>query len=351
VAALDRLIQAIHELRNEGSTGDPLFLARALEILVKHLGASQATLVMASGTVLETRWWYPEALDEEPPEAIPSFCEWLLDHPDRMLVVRDVKIGPNSREFAELKGFPHKATLGCALRQGETVRALLFVHFERVRSFPRMEFALLEAVAGAMGRVLEIEDLKQSMNRLEDALAITKAVMEDNSTRDPETDLPNLRYLEIWQKTMLASGHRPESLVVAECLLPIRNRKDVARIHKAVEGVRAGDLVLRVASGRFLIIFPHTPHSIAHILLLRFRTQLGSAPMGATLWVPGPGGVGLESCQPRLEAALKESRTMTQPALVWHLPDGLPEEPPLPKRIPPRPSTPQRWEPPLLKTE
>ena len=178
---------------------------------------------------------------------------------------------------------------------GDGVKALLFVFFDRTRAFPRAEFALLEAVAGLIGQVIEIEDLKQSLTRLEDALAITRAVMEDSSVRDPETDLPNLRYLEIWQKAMLGSEHRPESLVVAECRVTIRNRKDVARILKAAEGVRAGDLVVRVAPGRFLIIFQHTPRSIAHIQLLRLRTQLDSAPMGATLGIPGPErrGVGI----------------------------------------------------------
>ncbi len=349
VAALDRLAQALHELLRAGEASDPFFLAKALEILVKHLGASQATLVMTSGATVETRWWHPELPDEEPPVPTPSFCEWLLEHPERMLVVHDIRTGSHARNLAELQGFPYQALLGCTLRQGEAVRALLFVYFEGARTFPKAECALLEAVAGAMGRVLELEDLKQSLHRLEDALAITKAVMEDNSTKDPETDLPNLRYLEIWQKTMLAAGHRPGNLVVAQCLMLIKNRKDVARLRKAVEGVRAGDLVLRVAPGRFLIILPHTPHSMAHILLLRIRTQLGSAPMGATLWLPGPEGLGLDSCQPRLDEALAESRAMAQPALVWRLPEGAQEEPPQRKRTPPRPSVPQRWEPPLLQ--
>jgi GGDEF domain-containing protein len=200
-----------------------------------------------------------------------------------------------------------------------------------------------------MGRVVEIEDLKQSLNRLEDALAITRAVMEDSSTRDAQTDLPNLRYLEIWEKALLGSDQRPKDMVVAECHVTIRNKKDVARVLKAAEGVRAGDLVVRVAPGRFQIIFQHTPRSVAHILLLRFRMQLEGAPMGATLWIPGPEGLGLDSCQPCLDAALAESRAMEQPALVWHLPEGFQEEPLPRKRSAPKPTTPQRWEPPTLR--
>jgi GGDEF domain-containing protein len=273
-----------------------------------------------------------------------------LANPERTLVVRDMETGPHSADLVEPKALPHRAVLGCALRQKDGVKALLFVFFGRTRAFPRAEFALLEAVAGLIGQVIEIEDLKQSLTRLEDALAITRAVMEDSSVRDPETDLPNLRYLEIWQKAMLGSEHRPERLVVAECRVAVRNRKDVARILKAAEGVRAGDLVVRVAPERFLIIFQHTPRSVAHILLLRLRMQLDGAPMGVTLWIPGPEGQGLASCQPRLDAALAESQAMAQPALVWRLPEGVADEPLPPKRsMAPAHSTPQRWEPPVLQ--
>jgi hypothetical protein len=363
-ASLDRLAEAIHALNRSGGAGDPFILAKSLELLVNHLGASQATLVMVSGGLAETRWWHPELEAEEPPAAIASFCEWLVEHPERTLVVRDMAIGPHARDLDDPAAIPHKAALGCVLRQGEGSKALLFVFFNQTRTFPRAEFALLEAVAGFMSRVVEIEDLKQSLNRLEDALAITRAVMEDSSTRDAETDLPNLRYLEIWQKAMLGSGLRPESMVVAECHVKIQNKKDVARLLKAAEGVRAGDLVVRVAPGRFQIIFQHTPHSVAHILLLRFRTQLEGAPMGATLWIPGAEAEGLESCQPRLDAALAESRALASPALVWNLPEGFREtplprnrsapkstapQPSAPQPSAPQPSAPQRWEPPTLR--
>ena len=349
--ALDQLAQALHDLLQAGASGDPFFLSKGLELLVSHLGATLATLVMVSGEEVETRWWHPELEDEQPPAAIPSFCQWLLEHPERTLVIRDMATGPHVPYLANPQDLPHKAAMGCALRQGAGVKALLFVFFDRARSFPRAEFTFLEAVAGFIGRVIEIEDLKQSLSRLEDALAITKAVMEDSSTRDPETDLPNRRYLAIWQKTMLGSEHRPANLVVAECEATVRNRKDVARIHKAAEGVRAGDLVVRMASGRLLIIFQHTPRSVAHILLLRLRTQLGSPPMGATLWIPGSEGQGLESCQPQLDAALAESRAMDQPALVWHLPEGFQEEPPVQRKaVPSAQDEPRPWQPLTLQT-
>ena len=349
-AALDHLAGAINALLQAGGTGDPFFLAKSLELLVNYLGAAQATLVMVSGASAEIRWWHPEVANEQAPLPIPSFCSWLIEHPERTLVVRDMATGPHVEHLVDPGLVVHKAALGCALRQGEGVKSLLVAFFDRPRAFSRGDFALLEAVAGFMGRVLEIEELKQSLTRLEDALAITQAVMEDSSTRDPETDLPNLRYLEIWQKAMMASEHRPESLVVAECQVAMKGRKDAARIRKAAKGIRAGDLMVRVAPGRFQIIFQHTPRSIAHILLLRLRMQMEGAPMGATLWVPGLEGLGLDSCQPRLDDALKESRAMAQPALVWHLPEGFVDEPPPMKRIPPiQVAAPRRWEPPTLR--
>ena len=351
VGALDRLAEAIHALLQAGGSGDPFFLSKGLELLVTYLGASQATLVMMSGGAVETRWWYPEGPNEQPPAPVPSFCEWLMKHPERILVVRDIESSPHARNLADPRALFHKAALGCALRQRENIRALLFVFFGRPRVFPRAELALLEVVAGYLSRILEIEDLKQSLNRLEDSLAISKAVMEDSSTLDSETDLPNLRYLEIWRKTILASEHRPESLVVAECQVVIRNRRDVARIRKAAESLRAGDLVVRLARDRFLIILQHTSHSLAHIPLLRLRTQLNCPPMGATLWVPGPKGQGLESCQPRLDAALVESRATALPTLVWRFPEGFKEEPAPPKKVSkPAPGEPQRWQPITLET-
>jgi hypothetical protein len=347
---LERLSSAIHTLIQAGGVGDPFFLSHSLELLVKHLGASQTTLVMVSQGMVDTRWWWPEGTDDAAPAPVGPLCDWLLEHPDRLLVVKDFRTDPHTRKKAELTSLPHQAALGCALRQGDGVRALLFAFFDQPQVFPRTAFTLLEAVAGFISRMLEIEDLKQSLNRLEDALAITQAVMEDSSTRDPDTDLPNLRYLEIWEKAMLASDHRPESLVVAECHVAMKSRKDAAKVRQAAEGIRAGDLVVRLAPGRFMIIFQHTPRSIAHVLLLRMRSQLDGAPMGATLWVPGTEGLGLESCRASLDAALAASRAMANPGLVWVLPPGLGEDSSTPRRpAAPVVAPPQVWQPPTLR--
>lgn len=349
-SSLDALAEALRALLKAGSSGDPFFLAHSLELLVRHLGAAQASLVMASGDTLETRWWHPECEGEDPPGPVASLCTWLQAHPERTLVARDFQTGAPFRDDPTLQALPYRAALGCALHQSGTVRGLVFVYFREPREFPRGELVLLDAVAGFIGRVLEVEELKVTLNRLENALAITQAVMEDSSTRDPETDLPNLRYLDIWEKALLGSGQRPKSLVLATCQMPVRNKRDVANLRMAAEGVRAGDLVVRMAPDRFLVVFQHTPRSLAHILLLRLRTQLGGIPMGATLWIPGNENLGIESCQGRLTAALKESRAMDSCSLVWNLPAGYQEEAQPKRRGAPPIVGPQPWQPMTLRS-
>jgi len=347
---LEGLADALRDLLQAGSTGDPFFLLHSMELLVRNLGASQATLVIVTDPEVETRWWYPELPDEEPPAPVTPLCTWLLEHPDRTLVAKDLREGAPYKDRPEFKALPYGAALGNALVQGGTVKALLFVFFVEARDFTRTDFVLLDAVAGFMGRVLEIEDLKVSLNRMEDALAITRAVMEDSSIRDGQTDLPNRRYLDIWKKALVSSGNRPESLVLAEFQMEVHSRADVARLHKAAEGVRAGDLVVRLSSDRFLVVFQHTPRALAHILLLRVRTQLGSVPMGATLWLPGTEGEDLEPANGRLQTAFNASRQQPDHALVWHLPESIKEgQRPGTANLKAGQLQPQPWQPALLE--
>ena len=348
--SLKHLVAAVHGLFHAGEGSEPNLLGHGMELLARHLGATQTCLVMTDGPTLDTRWWYPEEADQIPPVPVVPFCLWLLEHPERVLAVENTATNPHVCGRLPA-GFPHGAVLGCALRHGQGVRALLFASFDAPRTLLRTDTALIEAVALLLGRFMEVQDLKQSVLRLEDALAITQAVMEDSSIRDAETDLPNLRYLEVWEKALLSSDHRPASLVVAEFQVPLSRDREPARIRSASAGVRAGDLLLRVGSDRFMVVFRHTPHSIAHVLLLRLRSQLGGGAMGATLWIPGPTGLGLASCRERLDAALKESMGMDTPGLVWSLPEfeiptarfSLRRRP-----GPTAPSPPHPWIPPIL---
>lgn len=313
---LGHLASAIRGLLRAGESTDPWLLGQGLRLLHQHLGADRTSLVMVESGGLDTRWWHPERLGEAAPAPPEEPCQWLLAHPERILAQPDARGGRR-------RGGPG-ALLGCVLRQGDGVRAILLASFQAPRPLRRTEVAILESVALFLGQALEVEDLKRSVQGLEDALAITQAVVEDSSIRDAETDLPNRRYLEVWEHALLASGHAPPSLVVAEFQMAVTSRKDAAWIRKAMVGIRAGDLVVRLGPDRFRVVFRHTSQPLAHILLLRLRTRLGGVPMGATVWEPGPGG-GLESCSPRLERALARSRSGSPPGLVWLLPEAVPQ--------------------------
>ncbi len=313
-----------------------------------HLGGSLATLVSVAGPALDTRWWHPETAGGEAPEPVRPLCQWLSVHPDRMLVIENMGSGPHLKDDEGLRLLAHRAALACALRHGTGPRALLFVFFDRPRAFTRMDYALLEAVAGFLGRMLEAEDLKQSVHRLEDALAITQAVMQDSSIRDPETDLPNLHYLEIWERALLGLEHRPASLVVAECRFHPRDAQAMARLRQAAGSIRGNDLVIRAGVDRFMVILRQTPTNRADLQLHRFLSHLGGAPMGATLWVPGPLGLGIASCNERLQQALDESLRMALPTLVWRLPQAE-SGPPVPSAGTGAPGVPRPWQPPILR--
>ena len=344
-ASLDRLADAIHTLHQASAAGDPFLVARGLEVLTEHLGGSLATLVTVGGTTMDTRWWHPESPEALAPEPIRPLCEWMASHGERVLVIQDMDTGPHLNGAEELRLLPHRAALASTLHRGGGVQTLLFVFFDQPRAFSRMDFALLETVGGFLGRMLESEDLKQSVARLEDALAITQAVMQDSAIRDPDTDLPNRHYLEVWEKALLGLEDRPTSLVVAECRFRLADKATRTRLRQAAESVRASDLVVRIGQDRFQVILRQTPRHRADLQLHRFLSHLGGAPMGATLWIPGPQGLPLASCGTLLQEAVEESLRMVIPNLVWRLPAPAAEAPAPPEP----PGKPTPWQPPVIR--
>jgi hypothetical protein len=318
---MDCLVEALHTLLMVTPREDPFFLAHGLELLVKNMAGDLAYLVMVEGDALETQWWFPENKGGEAPPYIPSFCRWLLENPFRTLVLRDIATDEHWKDDPELIGLDLGAAAGAVLWEGGHVKGLVFVHYAKAHAFTRAELALLDAVAGFLGRILEVEDLKSSLSRLENALAITKAVVEDSSLQDPATKLPNLRYLDIWLKANLNVAATREEMTVAEWLLPIRSPEELIRIRETAEWIRGGDLLVSEGKGRFMLILQRTRKGLGHIFLLRLRHKLGELPMGATVWVPGADDTHLESVRVRLESAVEESRRMLQPSLVWRMPE------------------------------
>jgi hypothetical protein len=314
--ALEELVEAIQTLLQVTSKEDPLFLVHGLELLVAHLHCARAILVTVAGSVLETQWWSPDG--RTVPERVPSLCRWLLENPHRTLVLRDVPQDLNWRDDPDLRRQGIQAAAGAALWENGTVRGLVLLHFEAPRPFSRAELALLTAVAGYLSRILEIETLKSTLRDLENSLAITRAVVEDSSIQDPATDLPNLRYLEIWLKANLAAASREqEVMTVAEWYLSVESSEGLRRMKEVAERIRGGDLLVSMGHGRFLLVLQRTPKGLGQIFLHRLRPKLGPLPMGATLWVPGVDDIRLDSVLKRLEHAVEESRAQTTPDLVW----------------------------------
>ena len=233
-------------------------------------------------------------------------------------MLRDVPQDLNWRDDPDLLRQGIQAAAGAALWENGTVRGLVLLHFEAPRPFSRAELALLAAVAGYLSRILEIETLKSTLRDLENSLAITRAVVEDSSIQDPATDLPNLRYLEIWLKANLAAASREqEVMTVAEWWLSVESSEGLRRMKEVAERIRGGDLLVSMGHGRFLLVLQRTPKGLGQIFLHRLRPKLGPLPMGATLWVPDVDDIRLDSVLKRLEHAVEESRAQTTPDLVW----------------------------------
>lgn len=321
---LDELVEAIQTLLQVNSREDPLFLAHGLELLVEHMHAERAYLVTVAGDRLVTQWWSPDRPDEQAPKRIPSLCQWLLENAHRTLVLRNIPKDSRWREDPDLKAQKVRAAAGAALWEDGHIRGLVFLHYGTPHDFTRAELALLDAVAGYLSRILEIETLKSALRDLENSLAITRAVVEDSSIQDRTTDLPNLRYLEIWTKANLVAASREEEVMtVAQWSLSVETPEGAKRIREVADRIRAGDLLVSMGHGAFLLILQRTPKGLGQIFLQRLRKKLGELPMGATLWIPGTDDVRLESVLKRLDQALEESRAQTPPEIVWRLPEAM----------------------------
>lgn len=319
LGTLDRLVETLRTLQLVTSREDPFFLARGLELVVEHTRADLAYLVTVDLERLETQWWWPEREGEPGPSPLAPFCRWLLENPFRTLVVRDAHEEPHRSRFPGGPPPGLGALAGTALWGEGKVKALLFVQFREPHPLDRPELALLDSVAGFLARALEVETLKFALRRMENALAITRAVVEDSSIQDNATKLPNLRYLDIWMQANLAGVTGRELMTVATWQMAVEDPAELKRLRETTEAVRGGDLLVSCGQGRFLLLLQNTPKGLGHIFLLRLRQKLGERPMGATLWVPGADDSQLESVRRRTEQALAESRTLDRPALVWRL--------------------------------
>ncbi|MBI4911291.1 MAG: hypothetical protein HY823_01000 [Acidobacteria bacterium] len=318
--SLNRVGITLRSLLRASEGEDPLALARGLQLLAEALGAAGAILVTVEGSNFETRWWWPDQGEAEGPEPVAEWCRWLSEHPHRILQLRE---DSRDRQDGDAWAPGIRGAAGMALWRRDRPQAFVFAHFREPRRLGPMDLAALDAVAAFMGRVLEVEGMKVSMARLEEALALTRAVMEDSGIEDPVTELPNLRYLDLWLKAKISAGvpHR-EQLTVAQFRLPLDDPANVERIRRLAQRVRGGDLLVAEGPGRFLLLLRRINKAMGNLYLGHLAQILGQIPLGATLWIPGKDDPGLESVRRRLEQALDASRAREGHGLVWELPEG-----------------------------
>jgi hypothetical protein len=307
---LERPLRTLGGLLRRSGDEAPALFHQSLELLQRQVGADLVALVRATGEGFEWSWHVPE----EPSHAVPmALCRWILDNPGRTLHLRDAAKDRIWAGHPELKGLG--AALGTAYYEGSRPSGALLALCARPKSFSRNQVALLHTVAGMLGKALEVEMLRLDLHRMQEALALTAAVVEDSALQDPATDLPNRRYLDIWLKANLYLAKRRGEPMA--CLRWNQPTTELKMLRPVAESLRGEDLLVCEGHGRCLLLLPRTPKGGAQILFGRIRMKVGSLPMAATLWDPDQDDLELSSVRGRLEEGLTQARTEEKTGLLW----------------------------------
>lgn len=309
IPVLDRHLRAYDHLLRHAAEAAPALFAHSLAHIRTYLRVDAVLLAREGAFGWEAPWQHPEEGQQRPPA---SPCRWVQDYPGRTLVIRDARKDGRWSGHPDLEGVGALAAV--AVWEGGLPKGALLVLSRRPRSFTRPELALLHAVAGLLGKAQEVETLKQDLQRLQEALALTEAVVEDSSLYDGGSGLPNRRYLEIWLKANLfLAKRRGEPMTVAAWTQPARELK---LLRAVAEGLRGEDLMVCEGQGRCLLLLPRTPKGGGQILLHRLRQKLGDLPMVSTLWDPEQDDGQLVSVRQRLAEGM--ARAMARPGgVVW----------------------------------
>lgn len=309
IPVLDRHLRAYEQLLGHAAEAAPALFAHSLAHLRTHLKVEAVLLAREGLGGWEAPWQSPEDPCRRPPGAP---CRWVQDYPGRTLVIRDAARDGRWAGHPELQGLGALAAV--AVWEGGVPKGALLALSSRPRPFTRPELALLHAVSGLLGKAQEVEGLKLDLHRLQEALALTQAVVEDSALQDAGSRLPNRRYLEIWLKANLfLARRRGEPMTVAAWTQPARELKLLRAI---AEGLRGEDLLVCEGQGRCLLLLPRTPKGGGQILLQRLRQKLGDLPMVSTLWDPEQDDHQLVSVRQRLADGM--ARAQERPAgIIW----------------------------------
>lgn len=314
-------LAALADLLYDSRTNPVHLFEHGLALLVERLKVDRALLTRISGLGYEVFWW---AVADgasmtgvfEAPEK--GFCPWVLEHPDRPLVIRDATLEPRWQKSSGWTDLGIRAYAGVALKNGEGVLGTLCVQHHAPCAFDYGEAALVRAMGQLMSRTLESENLKQELQAALDALELSGAIVEDSALQSPRSGLPNRRYLDVWLRASLYMArrrHEPMALLLwSQPLIPGTK----GRLSAAVSQLRGEDLIIELSADQYLLIMPHTREEGAEILLARLRDTLGPHPVGATLWLPDSQDMTLKSALTRAGKAFIDARREGS-ALVWNV--------------------------------
>lgn len=307
-----RAMRALGELlRNQDPDPFTLFDA-SLELLVRQFMVDHAVITRLSQGRLDTFWWVQAGRGAHEPQELNQglrLCERVLEEPEGCLALGSVfpsEGGPWLRAFA-----------GVVLReQGRPVGTLAVLHSHPF-AFSNDDLDFIRSVAGLLGRALELENLKYELQVAQDSLALSTAVVQDSALESSATGLPNTRFLDVWIKGHMHQARRQkESLSLA--LWELKGGKPKAALTKVSKGLRGNDLLVELASDRFLLLLPHTGQEGAQTLLDRLHAELHHPPMGATIWMPDRDDLMLRAALRRAEEALLAS-SREGGAIHWRL--------------------------------
>lgn len=312
-------MSALGELVEEAFMDATKLFDLGLHMLVRRLDVDRALVSRQTDLGFETFWWaQPPDKTVGPAITMPGvgFLTHPMDEPARPLVIRDALANPRWMDDPAYTELGIRAFIGVPLRElGKVIGVVCVQHAER-RDFSRQDVALVESVAGLIGKTLEVEALRHELRLTRDALDLTSAVVEDSALQSM-TGLPNNRYLDVWLKANLfLAKRRKDAMALALWRLPLDLRATQA-LREVNEALRGEDLLVDRGRESFLLLLPHTPRGGADILLGRIRARIGDVAMGATMWDPDGDDLQIKAALARAEAALRASQAQPGMPVVW----------------------------------
>jgi hypothetical protein len=310
----DRLL-AFDGLLNTSSSDPTRLFDHGLTLLIKELKVNQVFICRSTDLGMEIFWWATangEAPDLAVQELASDLCPRVLDDPGGTLLLQAGSHRGSRRLSRTAPGVGGRTFLGLALTRGCVVTGVLAILSRGPKVFKEAELAMAKTVAALFGKTLEIEQLKYDLQRTQEVLDLTKAVMEDGLLESGTTNLPNLRHLDVWMKPTLSIARRMrESMVLVRWRMP-PGKVTLDALKALAKTLRGEDLLVDLGKDEFLLLLPRTNVRGAKLLLEDIRGKIGRVPMGATLWDP-------DCPQERSDHLLGQAQKRTKTALRMSL--------------------------------